>query len=211
MHAPCEIPHARSQQSRRQLAVALMQTCDYVDPSPCPAGPVPVVGKDIDYLAAVGQCCESLAALTARIGKPTPYWDTCTATVRVNPLDVLRNEVALQELDSRVAANTVRPTTCVTLANSAAGADSTSSPYTSCRSLLCGSGSSAPGTIRGPVTSRRNQVNVGCRDSACGDAYGWPNAGPSTRDSTWAYGPTAVVSGTGVQGCGLLGQGGFRY
>lgn len=192
-------------------------SCDYQAPSPC-VTPLPELGYDVDYLASVGACYESIASLTARIGKPVPYWDTCTASVVVNPLDNLRNQVVIQELDSRVAANSVRPTTCVTRSNtgpdgSGDGGDDPSATL-SCRSLLCGSGngSTVATLIRGPLNNTpRSTVRLSCRASSCGDAYGWINAGPSTLDSTWATGPTAAINGTSRQGCGLLGQGGFRY
>jgi hypothetical protein len=152
---------------------------------------------DLDFLAAVGQCCESLAALSRRIGKPVPHWDTCTGCVVLDPLEVLSHQAAVQELDARVAANTVRPRNCRynPLYGPGSGGDSGDDSV----SLTNG----GPGnTFR--LTNR-------CRQSSCGDVYGWPNAGPST----FGYGssaPTAVVYGgnNGAPPCGLLGQGGFR-
>jgi hypothetical protein len=137
-------------------------------------------------------------------------------------MDNLRHEVVVQELAARIAGNVVRPPTCVSRANAAAGADDYggggggASSGLSCRGLLCSNlgGSSVATLVRGPVTTSRRSNTVaaiGCRTASCGNVYGWVNAGPSTVDSSWAAGPTAVVNGTSSQGCGLLGQGGFRY
>jgi hypothetical protein len=203
-------------------AAALSLSCDAPNEYACPAPPLPALGADIDYLAAVGGCCESLASLTARVGRPVPVWNTCTGSVGVNPMDNLRHEVVVQELAARIAGNVVRPPTCVSRANAAAGADDYggggggASSGLSCRGLLCSNlgGSSVATLVRGPVTTSRRSNTVaaiGCRTASCGNVYGWVNAGPSTVDSSWAAGPTAVVNGTSSQGCGLLGQGGFRY
>ena len=59
-------------------------------------------------------CEESLASLTARIGRPVAHWDQCTGRACVNPLDNLRNQVAIQMLDARVGTLYTRPKTCLT-------------------------------------------------------------------------------------------------
>lgn len=46
-------------------------------------------------------CEESLAHLTARIGRPQAYRD-CLGANKINPMDNLRNQIAIQELDARV-------------------------------------------------------------------------------------------------------------
>ncbi len=57
-------------------------------------------------------CEEPLWALTARIGRPQATRDACTGAVGVDPLDNLRNQVAVQTLDARVAALHVRHRSC---------------------------------------------------------------------------------------------------
>lgn len=178
-----------------------------------------------DLASNLAKCPEPMCTLMGRIGKPLPYREPCSGATVVNPMDTLRSQAAVQELSARLAMATVRPPSCLVDAStsgpSAGGyGDGPGGSAFPCSSLLCiGSRASggavnmlrgaggAVGTLRGPVTNTVRRTPFSCPTQCQPILFGPATVAP--------FGATAVVVGSGTRsgagGCGLLGQGGFRF
>lgn len=161
--------------------------------APCSLDEIPVV------------CEESLASLMARIGKPTPHRDACTGRSCVNPLDNLRNQVAVQKLDSRVGTLYTRPKTC---------AGNPSDPLTDpfVPSPSCGPQLSSPMNVLPRAQIRANLSTPSFRGiSGVSFARLGDSSTASSSSATGRVGGVMIVGTTNSQACARVGRPGFMY
>lgn len=138
-------------------------------------------------------CCDTVACLVPRLGKPKPYWDTCTGCVTVDPFDTLRSQVATQSLDALVSAQKAVPKTC---RDTAANAGNAAGRRTGCNTCVTNS----PGVVSNSTYGTASAASTIYRFNSCrgGCAIG------STDSSGSGIGNGRPSS------CTFIGQGGFR-
>lgn len=160
--------------------------------APCSLDEIPVV------------CEESLASLMARIGKPTPHRDACTGRSCVNPLDNLRNQVAIQKLDSRVGTLYTRPKTCSN------PDDPLTDPFVP--SPSCGQQPASPMNILPRAQIRANLTTPSFRGiSGVSFARLGDSSTASSSSASGRVGGVMIVGLTNSQTQSRVGRPGFMY